>query len=582
LPLRAAPGAACLEKQMPKNKSHDHVPARGAADAVQALERGRAHFERHEWDDAFAALIVADQATPLGPEDLDRLAWSAGLTARDEELVATLERLYHYYHDARDHQRAARAAFWLGFRLLARGETARAGGWLGRADRLVAQHGEDCVEQGYLLLPAGQRQLHAGNAAEAHDAAARAAQIGERFGDIDLVAIARNLQGRALLSEGKVAQGLPLMDEAMVAATSGELTPVVTGIIYCTAISSCQRVYALDRAREWTSALASWCDAHPQLVAFTANCLVHRAEILQISGAWPEAVEEARRAAERCVRDVEREARGHAHYELAEVHRLRGEYAQAESAYRDASREGVEPQPGLALLRLAQGDRDAAAGAIRRVVDATSGPFPRTRFLPAHVEIMLVVGDLDAARAASRELDETAAAFDVDVLAAIAAHARGAVQLAEGDARAVLDPARRAFAIWQRIGAPYLAARLRVLVARACIALADGEGARLELEGAREVYERLGALPDLATVDALFAKLAAESGEGKPSPNHGLTGRELQVLRLVASGRTNKAIARELALSEKTIDRHLSNIFAKLEVPTRAAATAFAYEHGLV
>ena len=567
---------------MPKSKSHDQLPARGGADGAQALERGRTHFERREWDDAFAALTVADRATPLGPEDLDRLAWSAGLTARDEELVATLERLCHYYQDARDHPRAARAAFWLGFRLLARGEPARASGWLGRAERLVEQHGEDCVEQGYLLVPAGQRHLNAGEAVVAYEAGARAAEIGERFGDIDLVAIARNLQGRALLSQGKLAEGLHLVDEAMVAATSGELTPVVTGIIYCTAISSCQRVYALDRAREWTAALASWCDAHPQLVTFTANCLVHRAEILQISGAWPEAVEEARRAAERCVRDIEREARGHAHYEMAEVHRLRGEYELAETAYRDAHREGVEPQPGLALLRLAQGARDAAAGAIRRVVDATSGPFPRTRFLPAYVEIMLAAGDLDAARSASLELEETAAAFDIDVLAAIAAHARGAVQLAEGDARAVLDPARRAFAIWQRIGAPYLAARLRVLVARACVALGDVEGARLELEAAREVYERLSARPDMAGVDALVATLAAESGQGKAPPQHGLTERELQVLKLVASGRTNKAIARDLALSEKTIDRHLSNIFAKLDVSTRAAATAFAYEHGLI
>ena len=293
----------------------------------------------------------------------------------------------------------------------------------------------------------------------------------------------------------------------MVAAISGELSPVVTGIIYCSAIASCQRVYAFDRTREWTAALTSWCDAHPQLGMFTGHCLVHRAEIMQMGGSWPEAVEEARRAVERCVRDIEREAAGRAHYQEAEIHRLRGEFAAAETAYRSASRSGIEPQPGLALLRLAQGDLDAAASAIRRVVGATSDRLQRTRFLPAHVEIMLAVGDLEEARAASRELDETASSFNTEVLAAIAGHARGAVQLAEGNARAVLDPVRRAFGIWQQLGAPYLAARLRVLLARACIALGDVEGARLELDGAREVFEGLGARPDLAAVEAIGASL---------------------------------------------------------------------------
>jgi ATP/maltotriose-dependent transcriptional regulator MalT len=510
------------------------------------------------------------------------LTWSAGLTARDEELLATQERLYHARLEVGECLAAARAAFWLGFRLLARGEAGRAGGWLGRAQRLVEREGRDCVEQGYLLLPVGQKHLSAGELREAHDAAARAAEFGDRFGEADLIAFARNLQGRALLSEGRLDHGLALLDEAMVAVTSGELSPIVTGIIYCSAIASCHRVYALDRVREWTAALSSWCDAHPQLGMFTGHCLVHRAEIMQMSGSWPEAVEEARRAVERCVRTPEREAGGRAHYQEAEIHRLRGEFAAAETAYRSASRLGVEPQPGLALLRLAQGDQDAAASAIRRVVGATSDRLQRTRFLPAYVEIMLAMGNLEEARLASLELEQTASSLNTEVLTAIAGHARGAVQFAEGNARDVLDPVRHAFDIWQQIGAPYIAARLRVLLARACIALGDAESAQLELDGAREVFEELGARPDLAAVEEISVALDG-SRKGKTSADrHGLTGRELQVLRLISSGKTNKVIARELSLSEKTVDRHVSNIFTKVNVSSRAAATAFAYKHELI
>jgi len=567
---------------MPTSKPNERNPKRRGPEVSGPLERGRACFERQQWNDAFEALSAADQSTPLGVEDLHRLAWSAGLTARDEEMLATQERLYHAHLEVGEGLPAARAAFWLGFRLFARGEAGRAGGWLGRAQRLVERDGRDCVEQGYLLLPVGQRHLSAGELREAYDAAARAAEFGDRFGEADLAAFARNLQGRALLSEGRLDRGLALLDEAMVAATSGELSPIVTGIIYCSAIASCQRVYALDRAREWTAALTSWCEAHPQLGMFTGHCLVHRAEIMQLSGSWPEAVEEARRAVERCVRAIEREAAGRAHYQQAEIHRLRGEFAAAEAAYRNASRSGIEPQPGLALLRLAQGDRDAAASAIRRVVGATSDRLQRTRFLPAHVEIMLAVGDLEEARAASMELDETASTFNTEVLTAIAGHARGAVQLAEGNSRAVLDPVRRAFGTWQQIGAPYLAARLRVLLGRACVALGDVEGARLELEEAREVFERLGARPDLAAIEAIGASLDGHYKGKTPLGRHGLTQRELQVLRLIASGKTNKAIARELLLSEKTVDRHVSNIFTKVNVSSRAAATAFAYEHELI
>jgi DNA-binding CsgD family transcriptional regulator len=547
----------------------------------ELLSRGRAHFERHDWRDAFEALMLADRSHPLGAEDLQRLAWSAGMAGRDEEMLAAQERVHRAWLELGEELAASRAAFWLGFRLLARGEYGRAGGWLSRAQRLVDLHAEECVEQGYLLLPAAQRHLSAGEHAKAVDCASRAVSIGERFGEADLIAFGRNLHGRALLSDGQIEPGLAHLDEAMLAATTGELSPAVTGIVYCTAIAACDRIFALDRVREWTSALSKWCDDHPQLGMFTGHCLVHRAEVMELRGAWPEAVEEARRAAERCVRDIERTAAGRAHYQQGEIHRLQGQFPLAESAYREASRFGHEPQPGLALLRLAQGEPEAAATTSRRIIGAAPDRWARTRLLPAHVEIMLAVGDVAEARKARDELQETAALIGTEVLAAIAQHAAGMLHLAEGNPHAALAPVRSAFSVWQRLGARYLEARLRVLLARACAAAGDLEAASLELGCAREVFEELGAKPDLAAIATLDRP--SDQGQGRyAGVAHPLTERELQVLRLIAGGNTNKMIARELSLSEKTIDRHASNIFGKLGVSSRAGATASAYERKLI
>jgi DNA-binding CsgD family transcriptional regulator len=419
-----------------------------------------------------------------------------------------------------------------------------------------------------------QQQIDAGDPGAAHARAAQAVRIGELFGDVDLIACARHLQGRALIQQGRVEPGLALLDEAMVAVTTGELSPLITGLIYCSVIEGCQQVYALDRAREWTSAMAQWCEAQPEMVAFSGVCRVHRAEIMQLRGDWPEAVEEARRACERCSRAGNTPAVGAAWYQQAEVHRLRGEFAAAEEEYRHASRSAWEPQPGLALLRLAQGRVEAAAAAIRSVMGATPDRLQRTRLLPACIEIMLAANDIEQAGAACLELQEVAQSFDTGVLHAMAGHARGAVRLAEGDAQAALASLRRAWAVWQQIDAPYLAARVRLLMGIACRALGDADGSALEFEAARAVFARLGAATDLARVESLLG------GDRATRPRR-LSPRELQVLRMVAAGKTNKAIANELFLSEKTIDRHVSNIFAKLDVTSRSAATAYACKHEL-
>ena len=543
-------------------------------DVADELERGREAYARRTWMDAYESLSRADQTSPLGAEDLELLATSAYMLGRDNELSG-LERAYHVYLDAGEALRAARCAFWVGMQLSTLGEIGRGTGWLGRARRLVEREGRECVEQGYLLLPLMFQQEAAGESEAAAATAADAAEIGERFRDADLFALAVQAQGIFLVKQGRVVEGISLLDEAMVAVTEGELSPIISGLVYCGVILGCQDAYELRRAQEWTAALTRWCKEQPDIVAFTGACMVHRAEIMQLHGAWPNALEEARRAGERCEQAMNRAAAAQARYRQGEVHRLRGEFAAAEEAYQDASRGGWEPQPGLALLRLAQADAAAAGAAIRRAVGETSEPSKRLGLLPAYVEIMLDIGDVQEARNACRELEEISAGFQSSMLGAMVAQARGAVDLAEGDFRAALVALRHAQQIWQELEVPYEAARVRVLLGLACRTLGDDDTAALELEAAREDFADLGAAPDLVRVDALIRRAS-------PINAHGLTARELEVLRLIAAGKTNKAIAAELVLSERTVDRHVSNIFTKLGLSSRAAATSYAYEHRLV
>jgi DNA-binding CsgD family transcriptional regulator len=361
----------------------------------------------------------------------------------------------------------------------------------------------------------------------------------------------------------------------MVTVAEGELTPFVTGIVYCGTIAACQAVYELRRAGEWTAALSQWCDEQPDLLAFTGSCLVHRAEIMQLQGGWRDALDAARRAAERFAQTEDEAAAGQALYRAGELHRLQGDVVRAEEAYREASRRGFEPQPGLALLRLAQGRREAALAAIRRALAERTEPLRRASVLPACVEIMLAASEVDEASIACAELEETAARYESGMLGAMAAHARGAVDLARGEPRGALVALRRAARAWQELAAPYEAACARVLVGLACRALGDDDAASLELEAAREIVEGLGATPDVAWIDSLSRPAAAGGRQG-------LTPRELEVLRLVATGQTNRQIASELVISEHTVARHVQNIFAKLHVSSRTAAGAFAFEHDLV
>jgi DNA-binding CsgD family transcriptional regulator len=496
------------------------------------------------------------------------------MLGRTDDFFTVLERAYARWLSDGEVHRAARCAFYIGVSLATTGEIARAGGWFGRGQRLVDSAGVDCVEQGYLLMPGAFRREWEGDVEGAFDAASRAAEFGQRFGDPDLLALATQACGVALIRSGRIEDGLRLLDEAMLPATAGDLSPIAAGIVYCGSIAGCEEAFDLRRGREWTNALADWCEAQPDLVAFSGRCRVHRAELMQLEGAWPDALAEAERGRERSELARNAASTGEALYQQGEVFRLRGELDAAERAYREANRFGREPQPGLALLRLAQGDAPAAAAAIERALGETSQPLRRARLLPAAIEIALAVDDLDRARAASSELDGIAAGATSPMLAAFAGCARGAVELAEGDARAALVSLRLALRGWQELAAPYEAARTRVLLATACRAVGDEDTAALELEAAEATFRELGAARDLQRVCDL-------NGD-RDRPAHGLTERELQVLRLVAAGRSNREIASELVLSEHTVARHLQNIRRKLRVSTRTAAAAFAYENNLV
>ena len=543
--------------------------------AHRERQRGRESYEAREWTAAYEALSAADRDEALAADDLLRLARAAYMLGRDDHYLVGLERAHGALMETGETRGAAVCTWWIGHHLLFRGEAGPAMGWLARGRRLLEDDDGDCVERGYVQLGELLEHVIGGEPQAAHDLAAEIAGIGERFGDHDLASLAGMEQGHALVRLGRTDEGLRLVDETMVAVTTGELSPVVAGIVYCNTIAFCQSVYELRRAREWTTALTRWCEQQPDMIAHNGLCLVHRAELMTLGGDWAEALEELRVLGERFTRGVlNRRALGRAAYQRGEVSRLQGAFTDAEASYREATRLGWEPQPGLALMRLAQGNEEVAAAAIRRAVGETTQPLKRAALLPAYVEIMVASGDLEAARSACRELGLTAERQGNDALAAMSAFADGTVSLAEGDADGALPAARRAWHAWRALDAPCEAARARVLVGRTCRALSDDDAAALELEAARGVFEQLGAAPELARLDALTRQAAANG-------DHGLTDRELEVLRLVAAGESNREIAAKLVISEHTVARHLQNIFAKLNVQSRTAAGAYAFKHHL-
>ena len=533
---------------------------------------GRKSFEQRAWAESYRLLQAADCDAPLDAEDLERLAIAAYLVGRDDDCEAFTARAHQTFLDRGDREGAARAAFWLGFALLARGAMAPASGWLARAARILDEAELDCVVRGYLLIPSAIQCIVQGDAAGGHAAFSRAAEIADRFHDRDLASLARHGCGRALIQLGTIAEGVALLDEAMVAVIAGDVTPLVSGDIYCSVLEACQETFDLRRAYEWTMSLARWCVSQPGLVRYRGECLLYRAEVLQLRGDWNGA---ARDAQDACALLMSRPAAGAAFYRLGEIHRLRGELTRAEGAYTRAHERGRKPQPGLSLLRLAQGHTDAAAAAIRGVLLDTQARAARARILAAAVEILLAAADPASAREASAELADIATTLGAPLLSGTSAHATGAVHLADGDIGAASTSLRQACEIWRDLEMPYEEAQTCVLLAAVCERRGDQDGRRLELDTARRLFKQLAAERCLARI--------VEQSERAPHQRIGsLSGRESQVLRLLAAGKTNRAIADELFISEKTVARHVSNIFDKLGVSSRSGATAWAFQHNLI
>ncbi len=536
---------------------------------IDQLRQAREAFERRDWALAFERL---QSAGDLSVADMMALATAAFLIGDADDAVRALQAGYQDRIKNGDALGAVRFAFWLGFVLNTRGEMAVGGGWVARAERLLESQPEDIVERGYLLIHEFFQHLFRGDFARAEDIAARVVQTGRRFQDADLVAQGLNCQGRIMIYSGRVREGLALLDEAMVGISAGEVSPIIAGSVYCSMIEACQELSDFSRAASWTMALTRWCDAQPSLVPFTGQCSLHRGQIMRLRGAYDEALAEFALAQRRYQAEGTIAPAGRALAEQGDVLRIRGKLDEAEAAYRQAAELGHEPQPGLLLAWLARGRTAAAIPAVRRLLAEAQGPVQRSWLLPAAVQAMVAAQLLEEARQYSDELSGIASAFGSSALQAAAAYAAATVELASGEMDEALRQARDSCRLWSDIGSPYETARARVLVARALRELGDEDSARSELAVARGSLAEMGAAPATEEVDRLLHR-------ARPG---GLTEREVEVLKLVAEGRSNPDIAQALVLSQKTVERHLSNIFTKLAVPSRTAAAAYAHEHGLM
>jgi DNA-binding CsgD family transcriptional regulator len=531
----------------------------------------REAYRRCDWQAARDGFAAAASEGDLSADDAFAFADAAWWLGKVDESLAAGEQAYRRYLEGDRPERAAMAAIHIAVDLLLRGDEVVGSGWIQRAQRLLADR-QDSPEHGYLTYLLEVEAALGGPAFDAvWTSATRVADLGRRHGDANLVALGTLGQGRALVKQARTDEGLPLLDEAMLAVLAEDLSPEWAGNIYCHLMSACHELGDVRRAVAWTQATTSWLETLPAAVLFTGICRVHRSQVFQATGGWDEAELEAAKVCED-LEHIHVASAAEAHYQVGELRRLRGDLAGAETAYEEARARGRDPHPGLALLQLAQGRVEVAVAAITTAVASVEDPLARIRLRAAQVEIALAAGRPGLAEGACAEVADLAGRYRSDGFVALQRTTQGACLLARGEAEAALPSLRSACRSWRGLGMPYEAARTRVLAARACEALGDLDGARRELDAAAAAFDRLGAAGDAATVASLRGRAASPDG---------LTPRELDVLAEVASGSTNRDIARRLFISEKTVARHLSNIFAKLGCSSRTAAAAYAYEHGL-
>ncbi len=552
----------CYRRYDPHRRTEERPPGVVVAEV--------SNVEDTQWQTVFDTLSERDAVETLGSDDLEALGEAAWWLRRLPESISARERAVAGHVAEGNSRLAALVALRLFYTFSVRGDGAIATGWLRRALRLLDDEPEG-VEHGELALAQARVARGQGDADAELAHARRAIALGERFGDADLVALGQYIEGRLLVRQGQVYDGMATLDEAMLAAVQGELGPMATGQVYCNVIAACQELGDLRRASEWTEALRGWCATQPASV-FPGLCRVHRAEVMHLRGAWADAESEARQACTDLLETMPAFA-AEAFNQVGEVRRRLGDLTAAEEAFRRAGDLGREPQPGLALVRLAQGKLDAAGAAVQRALAEEPNRLIRAKLLAAQVEIAIAVGEEPTARLAAQELRQIADEYGSAALQAASATAEGAVELSGDDVSAALRSLRRAWELWQAADCPFEAAATRRMLGLACRKVGDEEGAELAISSALAVFKRLGATLESAHTSELLGK--------RPQPG-GLTSREVEVLRLVASGKSNREIAAELCLSAKTVSRHLSNIFYKIGVSSRTAAAAFAYEHALI
>jgi ATP/maltotriose-dependent transcriptional regulator MalT len=538
------------------------------------LEAGREAYRRRDWTAAREGFLDARDQMLLGAEDLYALGDCFWWLGAHGEGLPILQEAYRAAEAEELPELAARIALDVAYTLSLRGEEAQASGWMRRAYRIAAELPAERPLHGFLAYVEFEQALSGHDLDGAAARAERVSELGGRCEDRTLLALGALGRGRVLVRRGQVREGMPLLDEAMLAAVSDELPPDWAGNIYCHLMGACEEITDLRRAAEWTQVTAHWCEAMPDGAGpFMGICRVHRAHVLQLRGQWDAAEREARHVVEELI-DFDVAPVANAHYVLGELARQRGDRAAAEAAFREAHRLGRDPQPGLALLRMATDDPQIALTSLRAALAAVGDdPLTRARLLPGLVEVAVGAGAADDARAGAEELAVVAAACETTGAQGVAQHALGRVSLADGDAVGALAALRAALRCWQELGAVYETARVRDDLARAYELLGDAEAVGRERRAAA------------ATRDELGVGEPRTAPRGRPHLPAGLTAREAEILQLVARGRTNQEIAAHLVLSVRTVERHLATVYQKLGVggrSARAAAVSFAHREGLL